>query len=269
MISKAENKISHLSEYELAIAADAIVGDRYDSLGISTRDHLSGCEKCSSHLMELTDVIEDVNQDNVIELNGKIKSIVVYRWVSAVAVIVIIGLSSVILNYKSKVDILVSDMNYLSKSTSGLINPTKNDSMSYHALQKLLSDHSKLLIEQKDSLNQLRLEQQSANNLIASLYRPNLKLEEEMALTLRSGSLKLLSPNTIKFNHNKELMFKWEGGPFVLDLVIYNNQGLKIKTDLKVKNGHHILLDKFNIGVYYFELYSENELVLIKKFEIY
>ncbi|MBO6516647.1 MAG: hypothetical protein JJ975_08855 [Bacteroidia bacterium] len=255
------NSVSHLDDLELAMAADLLVENRYEHLDPVVSNHIEECEVCSEKLMKLADVVDEMDeQDSTLLPDVKKTKRVPNDWLLAASVVFLLILSFVVWRGRQ-------EYQELSMKYKVLVDSVEQSESKQLRLEELEKSLERIELQQ-DSLEKIREEIAMNENAIASLYVPNQNLEEEIARSLRSGNLELTSPVETDYQRNDHLTFLWESEPAQLGLVVYNNQGLKVKMISSIDKGFVLPLNQFNIGMYYYELYYENELVKINKFNI-
>lgn len=261
----------HLTENEVALAADHLKDDTYGALDDRIKDHIAECETCAMQVMEVVSIEDEivVMDRSSNSKDGQTQKNLV-KWLAAACLGILVASSILLVRLSNKnsamseVTIALSDSlrnaeNNLAKLQSE-VKPnhrSKTDS-AYKAILELKND-SLRLAQEKTLKNQ---------QLIAALYQPNKGLEEEMKLTLRSGALNLKQPNKMTYRQRSPLAFKWDSDVAKLNLVIYTNHGLKLITEMGVKNGFELDLKKLSIGRYYYQLFNENDLVKMGAFDL-
>jgi hypothetical protein len=254
----------HLNDLELARAAEALNQGHYDGFDTKLKNHLEECEACSTHLMELMDVLtstENVEPKTQIPVLAEQKTSKTKTWLVAASIAALLSFTWAWYN-QVRFSSIEHDFQGLSSFSDSLAALEERTRLQQTKLSQSTDQKS-------DSIQALKEELLNTEEIIASLYLPNTTLEEEMLLVLRSGSLNLIYPNKARFFRSDKLLLQWNSGPEKLNLVIYNNQAVTLKTIKAIPNGYQLPLSDFNYGTYYFELFSGRDLMTLKKFEIY
>ena len=260
-----------MNDHDLALAADFMIDEKYDLLAPHIRQHIEKCEQCSKNLMDLTDALSDQTTTKFpLETQAKKKSraVVAKDWLVAASITLAIGTGIMAWQYYHKYNELL-EMSQKETDYNNLLLQNRSLENEKVELKTQNSHYAASLKKQNDSMAVLNVELQTKSNVIASLYTPNPELEEEMGLILRSGNLDVLSPDKRKYTQQETLNFRWKDEPKRLGLAVYNNNGMRVQTISSIDKGFELPLAKFGLGLYYYELYYEDDLVAINSFEIH
>jgi len=260
---KNEMTESHLTADQISNAADELMAHSYDSLKKETRLHLETCSQCRTRVFELVSNLEEMDQASS-ELTSPAPS-AMKTWLAVAAILLLVLSSGLLWNKNKQQEKTIAFLKNKPQTDSGLIlenvRLTKSIRLVEDSIQKQKAHFA-------DSMANIQSELNLSQALTASLYKPNLKLEEEMKLVLRAGTIKLNQPKKKQYKKTEKLTFKWNQNQGAMDLLIHNNQGLTLFIKDGIKSGYALPLKKFSLGTYYFELQQDGELEAMGKFEL-
>ncbi len=233
-------KNQHLSEEEIALVAEAINSDSFESLPKDLKAHIVDCDQCAAEVATVSELIDDhdINIKPKSSLNLFLKIVI-----NIAALLVLLAGLYFIFHEKS---IAPSTIAHNSDSTQ---------------TTKL----TKATIEQFDSKENKEIEQainKNQENQLLLAYNENPKLEkiyhrfQEGAM--RSSDIKILTDSVLKVNKTKNLNLKWEN-PYGEELTIevFNNKGDKILD--KTVNKQSLSLTRLQKpGLYYWKIFNSD-----------
>lgn len=221
----------------------------------SILDHVASCSNCKSSILELTEILDGVDQANKQEKSRKIQLNLVLRAVAVLAGVLAVALIIQFLK-PEKAELEVAQLN---DDSVHIINPQtelENDAI-------LLEDTSRaevIEIIQHDTI------------LYAANYIPNPGLEALVKARFRSvannnGIGTDLIPETLRAGETLTLDFSSIEGKET-EFIVVNNVGEDMKTILPQKSVLSIELN-FDPGLYYWKIISSDEILLLGKFRLY
>ena len=120
--------------------------------------------------------------------------------------------------------------------------------------------------------NQKNVLTPKAEGQLAEVYKPNPSFEKMIGVTRGADQFKMISPIPgSHLNEKQEIIFEWllprNSG---VELMILNNQGSSIyKSGLLVKNNYSLQRGMLKIGLYYYKIIQNEEIVFFGKFYVY
>ncbi len=271
-----KNTKDHLSEHEISKVVDTMLSSEYENLDAKIKTHLELCIDCKMQTVELFEMLNAMDEANisekpqVISLAPSISKSGTWKLWSLVASIALLIAFSLFYwqdrkGYETKIANLEEDLTQLSEQ----VVIKKYDSLNAIITEMEFNFQHQIEVY-ADSVNQAKIKQEENQSLFVSLYEINALLEEEMNLELRSNDLKLSSPVQTHYNANEKIIFKWNNKQVTqIDLVLYNNKGLSVFTAVQIKNNYELPIQKLSLGTYYWQIFNENEMVAMDRFELH
>ncbi|MEA1878181.1 MAG: hypothetical protein U9N86_15155 [Bacteroidota bacterium] len=220
----------------------------------SILDHVASCSNCKSSILELTEMLDGVDQAGKHEKGRKIQLNLVLRAVAVLAGVLAVALIVQFLK-PEKAELEVAKLN---DDSVHIISPQvelENDTI-------LLEDTSRaevIEIIQHDTI------------LFAANYTPNPGLEALVEARFRSvaknGIEKDLIPETLRTGEKLTLDFSSIDGNEI-EFIVVNNIGDDMKTILPQRSIVSIELN-FDPGLYYWKIISSDEILLLGKFRLF
>lgn len=271
-----ENKYTeHLSEYEISLVVDAMQSDQLEELDQKISTHLESCTTCKIQAMELSELMVAMDDAGISE-DPQIKTLKTPEkkasnwkvWAMVASFALLIASSLFYWWNSNKYETQIANLETELAESAEQVVAHKNDSLNA-LIQEMEVDFQEQIETYIDSVNQARAELKENQDLLASLFEPNPLLEEEMNLNLRSNSIRVTSPEQNEYASNEKVPFIWDDASATqLSLVLYNNKGLAILQVENITNGYELLTEQLTPGVYYWQLFQENEMVGMDKFDL-
>lgn len=255
------NPIQHLNDYQMSLAAEAMIENDYDNLPEDISGHLSACKKCKSDLLVLVEVLDQMPVEKeaaVIPMSKKTSS---KRWIWAVAAtIALLIVSSLFFwqrsnTYQEKHQALIEKVKkpVTISADSALIRLTQSE-----------NDLKEKLDQYADSMSILSDQLKKNENLLATAYSPNASFEKQIKMNLRSNSIEVLSSNNIATKYGDIVTLKWDSeGSQNIGIAIYNNKGLFIIQKSNLESSFNFNSKKVTPGIYYWKLIGSEGVVYI------
>lgn len=220
----------------------------------SILDHVASCSICKSSILELTEILDGVDQADKPEKSRKIQLNMVLRAVALLAGVLAVALIIQFLR-PEKAEIEVAQLN---DDSVHIVIPTtefEEDTI----LHKDTSRSELIEIIQHDTI------------LYAANYIPNPGLEALVSARFRSVTKndvkKDLIPEALRKGEKLTLDFSGIDGKEI-EFIVVNNIGEDMKTILPQESVVSIELN-FDPGLYYWKIISSDEIVLLGKFRLY
>ncbi len=225
----------HLTEEEIAIAAEAMLNDNYDSLPAHTQYHLQACEQCSNEVIAVCSIIDGENfstDKKAITLIPKRKSVSTLKYILA-------GAASIAL-LVSLFFVLKNDGNSTNKITRN------DDSIMTQPSNKLDSIKQQIIEKQHDQILK-------KDNILA--YNQNPELEKVYqrfnSTNMRSDELEIVTYGILKNTGSDTTHLRWESNAETFIIQIIDARG-KIIEESKNSNGS--IKIKLKHGLFYWKL---------------
>ncbi len=253
----------HLSEEEIALCAEAIAENRFNSLPESWREHMELCTDCASEVMTVRELLAETEEESTTAAHPHKKHNLRNLLFIALAAASIATLSIIIFTpEKSNPDkaemIAEMDNSIIIPDSSGNIptdiaqNPTE--------IPDANNDTS-----QKENLHK----QKQPEPLIAAAFKTHADLEQlyqDFQGNYRGNNIAVISTETVNYPENQCLLWK---NPDQQNLVIeiWNNKA-KLTEELQ-SNTNEIKIPELNDGLYYWKLINEDfDLIYVGKIKV-
>lgn len=240
----------HLTEQEVALCADAINGNTFNSLPEEIREHIAICDECASEVLAVAEVARELSAENKKGKQFKLTTGRIIALVTSAAAIIVFAVVFTNHQYKTfnSVEKPIASNDSL---TSG-----KSDSVLVKDVEKTNQTSQK---SQKDNIESEKPAsyKEKTGELLAS-YEPNSELEklyENYASEYRGDDISVISERIVRVPANDSLMWSNPSGE-ILNVDIFNNQGIRIITISSDSNG--IKIPALNDGLYYWKLINQD-----------
>ncbi len=248
---------THLTNEEIAQCAEAISEGKYDSLPSSLRDHLSNCDYCTSEVMFVSEVSEEL-EDELITDKKKDKNLRIKPWqISAISIAAAAAILFFIITFTdTKQDISEAEIAQETEAIPEIVVDEEEDT-AYPEERHIpeTADVSPKEVTKEDTPKESIIED-TPEELLAS-YEPDEHLEqlhENMKGVYRNHSITINTPHTILYKEEDSL--RWDNPEKnKLYIEFFNNRGEEIKT--VVTDNNRIAIPEFPAGLYYWKLINE------------
>ena len=261
------NKQNHLTDYQLSIAADALINGEYDSLDKKISNHIEICLKCEIETIELVEVLKQMDESEKEEFNSNnekrsFSQLRFLKWVAAASVIFFISVSFFYFKQLKKLEseILVLESNISIKDKSQFF-------LDKDSLEKREQAFNTIISKYDDSLNDLSESLKSKSNLLAESYKEYVLFENQLELNLRSTNIKSSKYIEISYGDSKKLQWKSKSNS-TFSIAIYNNKGTLVLREIGLKNSYVFNTNSVLPGVFYWKLLNNEEVVFLGKMSI-
>jgi hypothetical protein len=234
---------NHLSEEEIALAAEATSANTFDKLPLAIKSHIIECDKCATEVAIVSEIIdnEDIATDKVSNKNN-IKKLLTIGISIAAILILMLGLFYI---FNSKNDV-VSE---IVKSTD-----------STKVQQEQIIEKKQIAQEKEEVKSEPQIIDNKEEILLSYNENPNLEslYQRYNDGAMRGDEIKIISPSLLEISNIQKTFLEWEN-PYNEDLTIeiYNNKGEKIMETSTNKD--KIQLSKINEkGLYYWKLFNSD-----------
>lgn len=251
----------HLNDEAVALYAEAINSDDFDSIPEILLLHVEDCLICKKKIITISQIIsKDIidNKDLQIDENEKkIRQLPLLKIIKVAAVILVIG---------------IGGLAYYSLKTSKKSNISEGPSLANDTI--LVATQAKndpILTKTRPEDVDINTKNSSApNNKLASNMEESELFESLIASSLRSGEIKIIAPlmnqhyteqDTIHFEFKKS-------ATSALKIKIYNNKGEKVYEKENITVDKCKINAKLSPGLYYWKLEKKDDLIHIGKFVI-
>jgi hypothetical protein len=265
----------HLTEYQLSVAADALIANQYDLLEEEISLHIEICPKCKSEVFSLVDVINQMDIDDTKD-TGKSEEerrslLARFQWEKwlAAASIILLMISSVVFwqnsnQYKSELIVLQDSLDKMEQdSIIGIY-----DSLQLEIKKRELMIE-KTITNYSDSLNELSNQLESASHLLAESYNENKSFEDQIRMNLRSSSIQVKTAKHIEKDYGGKIKLFWDSDDSLpMSIAIYNNKGLLVLKENDLKSNYLLNSNLLTPGAYYWKLIGKEGVVFIGKISL-
>ena len=268
--SKYFNK-THLNEETIAMVAEALAFDKMNKMQPEILNHIEDCLQCKKEIFSVYGLIknEKFTLNNIPheskETTHKKKTdstkFYIYDFLKIASVFLLLVSLIILINYLSGNKVspinakfqIVDSLKKDNLSENQNINNTPIASATEINIQKDISGNS---LGNNDDLIPKLKESEIFENLISSNYR--------------GTNIEVLSPDcNQKFTAKQKITFKFKGDLSIpITIIIYNNSGKEIFRKSGISTNSYDYSPTLSLGLYYWKLIQEDNLMYVGKFFI-
>lgn len=252
-----ENQNIHLTSQEIAMCAEAVVEERFNSLPPALKQHLNECSQCSEEVRMVADILGTTELQNNFPKPDKVYRInhPVVSLLAAAAVLIFV----VFYFYPA------SDPGFGSNDLALLDEAFDKEEAADDQEGKATDDNALIEAVNEDILynDQVEGTEPQINNILLARFSPNEDLEklfENYQSAFRGEAINVLTPSIVTLSETSELTWENPSGASLL-VEIFNNEGDEVFT--AATSSQFLDIPSLQPGLFYWKLISEEDFDLV------
>ncbi len=252
--------MNHLTEEQIALAADLQLNGKYNKLPDKIRDHLSSCDQCAHEVIMVNEVLKDSSKKKVAFRRYRTLT---YS-LAAAALLILITFSFLFRNMKPGKDISNQNEQIAQTTSDSVTNrkknktevPVKTDHTENKQLKKQDQLAKKKVVKKKPTKPQKKENVQIAQ----AEYKTHPQLEQ-LVSRYRQGNLRaaeiLNFDKDIKYPNRKKIILPNDKRTYIME--IYNNKGIMI-SEISTEDTQDTIINipELKQGLYYWKLINQD-----------